>query len=73
MIAKTAYVFFLTACIVAVIIVLLFHAAQLTQPQQDILAATLGGLLMGLQSVIHSIFHTSDPTPPVNPAIIKEN
>lgn len=58
--AKVAYLFFITGCIVAVLIVLIFHAAQLTQPQQDILSATLGALAMALQSAIHSVFNTSE-------------
>lgn len=66
--AKVGYIFFLTAGIIAVIIVLLFHSAQLTQPQQDILSATLGGLLMALQSVVHSMYQIPNPQQPVEPA-----
>lgn len=68
-IVKVGYAFFLTAGIVGIAVILIFHAAQLTQPQQDILSATLGGLLMALQSVIHSMYQTADPpTQPVAPA-----
>jgi len=63
---KVAYLFFLTAGIVGIILVLIFHIAQLTQPQQDILSATLGGLLMALQSCVHSLYQGNGPPTPTS-------
>lgn len=65
---KVGYVFFLTAGLLAVLALLLFHPVALSADSKPILESVLGALTTILMSAIHSVFQTANPTQPATPA-----